>query len=90
MNDLINSFFLNTLTFEDYLHSKKTLHILKNISNKKNGFNIILHGSNGTGKTSIIKTFIETYYEKKNLKIIDYEYKHNSKNILFCIIKICL
>jgi DNA polymerase III delta prime subunit len=83
MDNLINSFFLNTLAFDEYLHSKKTLNILKNISDIKNGLNIILHGNDGTGKTSIMKTFIDNYYEKKNLKINEYEYKHNSKKYSF-------
>lgn len=83
MDDLINSFFLNTLSFDDYVHSEKTLNILKNISHKKPGLNIILHGSDGSGKTSIAKTFIKKYYQKTNLKINEYEYKYNSKKYSF-------
>ena len=87
MDDLINSFFLNTLSFNDYLHSNKTVNILKKISDIKNGFNIILHGSNGTGKTSLIKTFIQNYYNKTNLKINEYEYRYNSKKYSFLYIQ---
>lgn len=83
MDDLINSFFLNVLSFNEYVHSKKSIQILKKICSQKDGFNIILHGHDGSGKTSMLKTFIKTFYDKISLKHDMYEYKHKTKNYSF-------
>lgn len=85
MEEIINSFFLNTLDYDEYIHSKETIKILKSISAEKKGLNMILYGNDGTGKKSLTKTFLYDFYKNIKLKIDNYEYKHNSRryNFLF-------
>ena len=74
----MNSHISYNYSLNDFIWTKKTIHILNNMIKRKHLLNIIIYGSKGSGKTTLANVFLMEYFNINTYKLKEYEKNHHN------------